>query len=268
MKIYALYFSPTGGTKKVLDTISAAWDCEKIEMDLSDRNCGFSEIVFEKEDVCIVAVPSFSGRVPQFILPKLEQMNGKGTRAVLVTAYGNREFDDTLLELKDTLRLAGFRCMCAVAAVTQHSLMPKYGSGRPDAADLQELETFAEKCKEAVENAAEEAEVPGSRPYREYLSIPIKPKADKNCNKCGFCMKKCPVQAITADTIKSADKNKCISCLKCVSVCPRHSRHINLLMTTLAEIRMKKACSGRKKNALFLPSSKLPESHSAGGGNV
>lgn len=267
MKIYALYFSPTGGTKKVLDTISSGWDCEKIEIDLSDNNCGLSEIIFEKEDVCIVAVPSFSGRVPQFIIPKLEQMNGTGVRAVLITAFGNRDFDDTLLELKDTLCLAGFRCVCAVAAVTQHSLMPKYGNGRPDAADLQELETFAKRCRKAVENA-EEAEVPGNRPYREYLSVPIKPKADKNCNKCGFCMKKCPVHAISADTIKSADKNQCISCLKCVTVCPRNARHTNRLIGKIAEIKMKKVCAGRKKNALFLPASKLPESHRTGGGNV
>ena len=36
MKLYALYFSPTGGTKKVLDIFCSAWDCQKEYISLPD----------------------------------------------------------------------------------------------------------------------------------------------------------------------------------------------------------------------------------------
>lgn len=58
---------------------------------------------------------------------------------MLVTAYGNRAFDDTLLELKDTMKICGFICNCALAAVTRHSVLPKYGEGRQDYDDAEEL---------------------------------------------------------------------------------------------------------------------------------
>ncbi|MBQ3543623.1 MAG: 4Fe-4S ferredoxin, partial [Lachnospiraceae bacterium] len=187
MKIYALYFSPTGGTKKVLDILISAWDCEKEYIDLSDRNNASISISFASNDICVVAVPSFSGRVPQFIIPKLRKIQGKGIRAVLVTAYGNRAFDDTLLELKDTMEGCGFICSCAIAAVTRHSVLPRYGEGRPDFADIEELKQFSRKCKEIMEKSSLTVTVPGNRPYRKYVLIPINPKGNKQCINCGLC---------------------------------------------------------------------------------
>lgn len=108
MKIYALYFSPTGGTKRVLDILISAWDCEKEYIDLSDCSNSVLNISFDSNDICVVAVPSFSGRVPQFIIPKLHKVQGRGIKAMLVTVYGNRAFDDTLLELKETMESSGF----------------------------------------------------------------------------------------------------------------------------------------------------------------
>ena len=124
MKLYALYFSPTGGTKNVLDIFCSAWDCQKEYINLSDiPKLGFS-IPFQENDICIVSVPSFSGRVPQFIIPILQNLQGNKTKAILISTYGNRAFDDTLLELKDTMEQSGFLCYCAIAAVTRHSVMP------------------------------------------------------------------------------------------------------------------------------------------------
>lgn len=253
MKVYALYFSPTGGTKKVIETILTVWECEKVEIDLADRKQDLSQIVLGEEDICVVAVPSFSGRVPQFIIPKLKQLHGEGRKAMLITTYGNRAFDDTLLELQDTMKEAGVFCACGVAAVTEHSVMPKYGKGRPDAADLQELREFADTCKQVMEQTKEEVQMPGNRPYREYISIPIKPKANKNCMECGLCVEKCPVQAISENNMKNTDIEKCISCLQCVSICPKNARGISSIMRKAAEVKMKKVCGGRKENRVFLP---------------
>lgn len=252
MRLYSFFFSPTGGTKKVIDIIGSAWDCEKRWVDLGDARAGLEKIVFAEQDVCLFAIPSFSGRVPQFIIPQLKRLKGNGTKAVLITAYGNRAFDDTLLELKNTLDGAGFLCVAGLAAVTRHSIMPDFGAGRPDARDLEELKNYAVKCKEAAANSTSAVMVPGSLPYRKYMSVPIRPKAGKLCNACGLCAEKCPVNAIDPQALHMADKNKCISCLRCVAVCPRHARQVNRVILRVAKMKMKKACAGRKSNQLFL----------------
>ncbi len=257
MKIYALYFSPTGGTKKVLDILVSSWDCEKKYIDLSSSHESILDISFTNNDICIIAVPSFSGRVPQFIIPKLRQLGGNGAKAMLIATYGNRAFDDTLLELKDTMESCNFICTCAVAAATRHSVLPKYGAGRPDSRDIEELKLFSAKCKEVMDKPLTPIKVPGNKPYREYLSIPIKPKAHKQCTNCGLCYRKCPVHAIPSDNYRSCDKEVCISCLQCVAICPKKARYVNPIVLRIAEIKMKKICSGRKSNVLFIPNTNI-----------
>ena len=253
MKIHAFYFSPTGGTKKVLNIILSVWDCEKYYYDLSDKSICAENVKFEKDDFCVIAVPSFSGRVPQFVIPKLQGMKGNSVKAIMINTYGNRAFDDALLELKNTLEGSGFLCIAGIAAVTQHSVMPKYGMGRPDSQDIKQLKEFARRCKNLLAYATSAAKIPGNVPYRKYLSIPIKPRVNKMCNKCGACVKRCPVDAILPSKEYAVDKSKCISCLQCIKICPKQARYISKFMQRLAEIKMKKLCETKKENYLYLP---------------
>lgn len=253
MSVYEIFFSPTGGTKKVAGLIAGAWDEEKQEVDLLRPDFKPEEYSFGPEDVCIVAVPAFGGRVPETALDRLKQMKGGGARAVLAAVYGNREFDDTLLELKDALSGAGFRCTAAVAAVAEHSIIHRFGAGRPDGEDEKELKEYAARIRAAFESgAAGEVRVPGNHPYREYHGVPMKPKADKRCVECGKCAAQCPVQAIPFDNLRSVDKDRCISCMHCIAVCPQKARYNDKVLLFGAEQKMKKSCSGRKKNSLYL----------------
>lgn len=254
MKIYNIYFSPTGGTKKVADMLGSAWREEKQEIDLSVFGKDYTGYVFEKEDICIVGVPSFGGRVPEAALNALGQMKGCGARAVLAAVYGNRDFDDTLLELKEALTDAGFRCAAASAAVVEHSVMRQFGAGRPDEKDRAELQAFSKKIKEKLDGQAEgkSVSVPGNKPYRSYSGIPLKPKAGKSCTKCGICAAKCPAGAIPKSNPSEVDKEKCISCMRCISVCPRKARDVNRILWKAASVKMKKTCSGRKENKIYL----------------
>lgn len=259
MKLYQMYFSPTGGTKKIAQMIGNVWNCEKKEIDLlnpEDQKLNYS---FTPEDICIVAVPSFGGRVPEPALNRFRKMHGGGARVVLAAVYGNRDFEDTLVELSDTLESAGFVSFAAIAAVAEHSIVHKFGEGRPDKEDEKELECFAIQIREYLENNSnkEELHIPGNRPYREYSGVPLKPEANKDCTKCGKCVNQCPAHAIPEENPASVDKEKCISCMHCISICPQKARSNNKLILLAASQKMKKSCSSRKENKLFLSNTKM-----------
>lgn len=254
MRIYNIIFSPTGGTEKVAAPFVQAFGQAAQTIDLTDYAVDFAQISLEKEDTCIVAVPSFGGRVPGVAAERLEKIHANGAKAILIVAYGNRAYDDTLLELKAILKRAGFCCTAAVAAVAEHSIMHQYGQGRPNQTDLEELSQFAEQIRQYLEEGRmpEDLTLPGSSPYREYHGVPIKPAAKKSCTSCGLCAEKCPVQAISKTNPRETDNKKCISCMRCVSICPTHSRKVNSILTAIAASKMKKSCSAPKKNELFL----------------
>ena len=130
MSVYDMVFSPTGGTKRVSDLFTEAFCGQSSHIDLTDHARDFS-LSFNREDICIVSVPSYGGRVPAPAVSRLAQMKGNGARAVLLVVYGNRAYDDTFAELQDTLEASDFCCTAAVAAVAEHSIMRRYASGRP-----------------------------------------------------------------------------------------------------------------------------------------
>ncbi len=252
MSVYEIVFSPTGGTKSVSKLFTEVICSERTVIDLCDREQDFSSMVFSIEDLCIVSVPSYGGRIPAVAGERIRQMKGGGARAVLIAVYGNRAYDDTLAELQDVLTEAGFACFAAVAAVAEHSIMRQFASGRPDAQDKEELAAFAAKIRMKLEDAAGALSLPGARPYREYGGVPMKPKAGKACTQCGLCAKSCPVGAILAAQPSETDGKRCISCMRCVAVCPQKARSVNKALLSAASFKLKKACSERKENELFL----------------
>lgn len=254
MKLYQIYFSPTGGTEKVVRILGGGFACEKEDIDLLRPEEDNAARCFTQEDLCLIAVPVFGGRVPAPAIQRLKRMQGNKAAAILTAVYGNRDYEDALVELKDALDGAGFRCLAAVAAIAEHSIMHAFGAGRPDAEDKKELEAFAEKIKQAFSShtSQEELSVPGNRPYREYHGIPMKPEAGGNCTHCGKCAAQCPVHAIPPDKPQKVDREKCISCMHCISVCPVHARRNNRLLLAASVRKLRKSCEGRKENRLFL----------------
>lgn len=253
MKYYNLFFSPTGGTRKITYALMDGFGEKFINVDLiSDKN--YDQLKFEEDDFCIIAVPSYGGRVPGPASKILHDLNGNGARAALVVSYGNRAIDDTLCELSDILENAGFQCIAGIEAVAEHSLARKIAEGRPDTKDGDDLRRYAQEIKNALETKTHSRAItfPGSRPYVEYNGVPIKPKTSNKCNNCGHCAEECPAHAIPKSDPRLTNKEKCISCMHCVYICPVHARKVPQIMEKAVETKLKKVCSGRKPNKLYI----------------
>ncbi len=252
MKYIPIVFSPTGGTEKVLDAFTKNLPTDKM-IDLTKSDYNFSKVKFSSEDMAVIAMPSFGGLAPEIALKRLREIKGNGAKCILIAVYGNRAYEDTLVQMEDTAEASGFKVIAAISAVAEHSIMHQYATGRPNEKDQKQLEKFAEEINEKLEKKdLSKPLIPGNRPYKKAGSVGLVPKAGSSCDECGICIKVCPVQAIDSNNPKITDKKKCISCMRCISVCPKNARKVNKLMVSAAALAIKKACLEPKEAELFL----------------
>ena len=253
MSTYQICFSPTGGTKKVSEYLSRQLNEDSINIDLTDRKRDFRDIALTGNDIAVIAVPSYGGRVPSPAVERIKQIQGNGAKAIIVCVYGNRAYEDTLAELLDCTQQAGFSVIAAVAAIAKHSIANRYAANRPDTDDYKQLHTFAERIAEKLHNRNfTTPSIPGNRPYKKSGNVGIVPHITKSCTRCGICAALCPVGAIDPENPAIVNKKICISCMRCLHVCPHNARKVNKLMTSIANIILRKACSIRKECELYI----------------
>lgn len=250
MKLYNITFSPTGGTKKVSDIIANELSKDIEDIDLSDINLAKQTL---NGDLAIISMPSYGGRAPQIAIKSLKQIQGNGIKTIIIAVYGNRAYEDTLIEMYDEGTKAGFNVIGAISAIAEHSIIRKFAKGRPNNDDEIQLRDFAHKIQEKINKLDNsKPNIPGNRPYKKFNGVGLIPKTNKKCTKCGLCANKCPMEAINPSQPSEIDTKKCISCMRCISICPKSAKNVNKLITLIAECAIKKECSIKKENELFL----------------
>lgn len=244
------HFSPTGTTYKVARAIAEGSECPIAEMDLSAADCS-AELTHNS--VLLAAIPVYGGRVPAVAIERLSKLQGNGQSAVAVAVYGNREFDDALLELKNAMESNGFRVMAAGAFIAEHSIVRSIAAGRPDADDLKIARQFGADIMKKLGNQASEDSftVPGNNSYVAVKPSVFHPKADETCIQCGICAEKCPVGAIPLEDPAQTMESVCINCMRCIQVCPVKSRALPALFVAGATKMLEEKAAGYKLPQLF-----------------
>ena len=243
-RVYALYFSPAGSTRRLTSMLAAALaESFAVPMDTLDVTLPAARtapLSFAEGELAVCGSPTYAGRLPNKLLPWWkENLRGNGAFAVALTTFGNRAFDNSLAELCTCLAGGGFRLVGAGAFPCRHVFSETLAASRPDAADYAELgklgAAVAARIARAVEPPAP-PEVPGdpAAPYytprgldgEPKVFLKAKPKTSEACNQCGVCAALCPMGSIDpADAAKVT--GVCIKCHACVRECPVGAKYFD-----------------------------------------
>ena len=140
------YFSPTGGTKRAVSMFAEAMGGTFTNVDLTNYEVRQQPISLTPSDLLIVGVPVYGGRLPA-VDDLLDCFAGDHTPCIVCACFGNRDFDDALLELSDEMTARGFDVIAGCALVIPHVYSDRLGAFRPDEADQAEITAFAEQVR-------------------------------------------------------------------------------------------------------------------------
>jgi ferredoxin len=266
MKIQSLkvvWFSPTGTTKAIVQGIARGINQSTAALiDITQPDAREQQLETSEDELLVVGVPVYMGRVPALLTEWLHAIKARNTPAVCVVVYGNRAYDDALLELKDILTERGCIPIAGAAYIGEHSYSnpeTPTAEGRPDARDLNHAEVFGSRVSAKLLSVSSvyeiaDIDVPGNYPHGgvtklwsvDFIAV------SNECTQCGTCAEVCPVGAIDSRDSKLIDKEECITCCACIKSCPQDARTMKPGLVKDTAIRLNELHRERKEPVVFL----------------
>lgn len=292
--ITVICFSPTHTSKTIAEAVAAGMDgiyCGSGEgtgvaascpgtVKTIDLTLDRSEepVILAQGEAVVIGAPVYAGRVAPEAVKRLKRIQvaaGASVPAVVTVTYGNRDYEDALVELYDLTLSLGLIPFAAGAFIGEHSYstpaMP-IAEGRPDSMDIADARIFGGQCARKLDSSGAFApfHIKGNRPYKEpsrpasdtsrtaqsssgspAKPAPSVPLTTDGCPLCGECAAVCPTGAIVLDssTMKVlTDPALCIRCCACVKACPAGMRTYS---TPFAAF-LHEHCSARREPETFL----------------
>lgn len=237
-----MYFSPTGTTRKVVTRL-ASQTASRLsaphirEIDFTPKKARQESYEFCQDDLLIIGVPVYAGRVPNVLKDAIGSIRGNGAKAVAVVLFGNRSFDDGLVELRGLLTSGGFLVIAAGAFVGEHAFSDILAKGRPDQKDMVLVDCFAKQLSEKLQAGDDNTDfwVKGQMPLGNYYTplnmegeavniLKVKPKTTEDCTDCKHCVKICPMESILWEDPTQVI-GICIKCGACIKGCPVRAKY-------------------------------------------
>lgn len=256
-----VYFSPTETTKKIIEGIARGINQSPVEtIDITKLEARSQQLQTSENELLVIGVPVHSGRAPAVAIEWLGTLKARSTPAVCVVVYGNRAYDDALLELKDTVVRQGCVPVACAAFIGEHSFSSAetpVAVARPDASDVKQAELFGEKIKEKLHSVPSVEQisaitVPGSYPYKELKALVLDFIAvNDTCTQCGVCAQVCPVGAVDIENSVLIDQEKCILCCACIKSCPENAMSVKAGTVKDLANRLSQMCQKRREPEFF-----------------
>lgn len=266
--VWAAYFSATDTTKKVVTRIARRL-ADQSGAPLQTFDFTLPQVrrepkQFGEGDLVVFGTPVYAGRVPNLLIKYVASVQGNGALAVPVVCYGNRNYDDALMELSQLLTAGGFTCVAGAAFVGEHSFSRTLGAGRPNDADAAEMDDFADHiAAKLAKGDTSPVTVGGCDPIRPYYTprdrhgspiniLKVKPKTDMSkCTRCGWCAAHCPMGSISAEDPQQVP-GVCIKCCACVKGCPTGAKYYDDPGYLYHKSELEEVYARSAENAVFL----------------
>lgn len=244
-KVCAVCYSATGNTKYIVDEIAACiGETLGVPFEVHDftrPKDRKSVRSFRERELVVFGTPVYAGRVPNKILPAVQTFfKGNGALAVPVVTFGNRSYDNALIELRNELENQGFHTIAGGAFVAEHAFCGRLAPGRPDKEDRMQIHRFGVQVADKIMGMTkipERIPVRGTEPIPAYyrplgidgkpaVFLKAKPKTREACTDCKLCAKVCPMGSIDYDHPGNVT-GICIKCQACVKACPAEAKYFD-----------------------------------------
>lgn len=257
-----VWFSPTGTTKTVVQGIAGGFSPKNLDMvDITTPEARKQPLLVSEDELLVIAVPVYMGRVPALLNEWLHAIQAHSTPTVCVVVYGNRAYDNALLELKNIVTKCGCVPIAGAAYIGEHSFSNSETPSldRPDDEDLKHARSFGEKIHKKLQSVSSisqiyDVEVPGAYPHggiTKLWDVDFIAVSDL-CTQCGVCAEVCPVGAVDPQDSSIIDQKKCITCCACLKKCPQNARTMKPGPVKEAQKRVNTLFVERKNPEYFL----------------